>query len=98
MTKKTNHLQDRFIIGWSTNNSPLATGGENTNSHTHSGQTESADSVGESQGAGWGSHNGTQLPEESHGHPFSTGNNSDLDEPYNNAPAFMATYFIMRIN
>ena len=91
-------LQDRFIMGWSTNYRPLETGGANANSHTHSGKTENADSVGDSQGAGWGSHNGTQLPEEAHGHTFSTASNSDLDEPYSNAPAFMATYFVMRVN
>ena len=71
-------------------------GGANSRKHTHVG-TSGATEAGLSQGAKMPYHNGTPLPHKEHVHSITIGTNSDGDDAYNNAPAYVSLYFIIRI-
>jgi hypothetical protein len=90
-------LRDRFVKGLKASERILSMGGKNSSTHTHSGTSGQADKAGPSQGAREGCNNSTTLPELGHKHAFTTGANSDESDPYNNTPAFISLYYVIKV-
>lgn len=91
------NLVDKFVKGVGVKQKRGFSGGSHKDSHTHSGTTKKSNNAGPSQGAKLGCNNNVTLPEVKHSHDFNTNVNSNHSTAYNNAPAFVSLYFIIRV-